>query len=280
MADARAVARQVDADLALAERARREGLPGDVRVLGSTLRDFHTLEARGAGENDMQHARRGVDTALRAALAAAPQPDEDGLVALRAVQLESFIAETRAFEQSGVESDELHAVGGAFVERMRQGGWCKGHALVPDELVRRVMFKQMWVSFLSLDDRADLAPTLDELRVLYAFYLSHPHASEATRAAFEDARRSAPDKKACDALDVGERLAVEQWRLERVAKLAAIDPAYPASYARGVVQYRRGNYGAAADAFRDWLRDHPGGPWSLRARNHLMAAIDADRSAL
>lgn len=275
--DANAVLRQIDLDHSLAEVARKDGLPDDVRALGSALREFHTLEGNEAPSADVARARRVVDDTLRDAMRAG---GIDGLVRLRAVQLETFVAETRDFEKTGQQSAELKAVAGAFVRRLTLEGWCRDHTLLPSEVERRVMFKQMWSAFLALDANPQLSPTLDEWRALYSFYLAHPHANEASREALQAARRGAKDKKACEALDEGERLAVEAWRLDRINKLQTLDPAYPAAYARGVTHFRRGNYGASADAFRDWLRDHPSGPWTLRAQNHLRAAIEADRSSM
>jgi TolA-binding protein len=156
-------------------------------------------------------------------------------------------------------------------------GWCDGHTVAPDDDAMRTMFKQMWDSFLGLEGRAELSPALDEQRALYAFYLSHPHPPKSAREAFEAARRGARDAVACTAIAEGERAATESWRLERIARIAAIDPAYPAEYARGVASYRRGDYGASAEAFRAWLRAHPDGPLALRAQNYLRAAANAER---
>jgi len=60
------------------------------------------------------------------------------------------------------------------------------------------------------------------------------------RDALEAARRGARDATACTAIAEAERAATESWRLERITRLAAIDPSYPAEYARGVASYRRG----------------------------------------
>jgi TolA-binding protein len=97
------------------------------------------------------------------------------------------------------------------------------------------------------------------------------------RDALEAARRGARDATACTAIAEAERAAIESWRLERIARLAQIDPSYPTEYARGVVSYRRGDFGASAQAFRAWLRDHPDGPLALRAQNYLRAAANAER---
>ena len=276
MVDARGLDRRVRADHELAERARREGLADDVRVLGTAVRAFHVLEARDAEASDLLAARRAVDEAMQAALKVA---DLGAIVRLRAVQLESFLAEVKKFEATGEESPELAAVGGAFVRHMRREGWCHGHALLFGETELRVLFKLMFDAFLALDTRAEMTPTLDEMRALYAFYVGHPHLPEATRDALDAARRGATSKRSCDALDEGERIALESWRLDRITKLGAFDPEYPLGYARGVVLYRRGTYALAAEAFRDWLREHPSGPWAARAENQLRAAVEADVGA-
>jgi hypothetical protein len=273
IADAGAIARVVLADHQLAERARLEPLPGRVRALGSAIRDFHVLEARGADARALGDARRMVDLALIDAL----QGGTDDLRSLRAVQLEAFLGEVRLFTTTGEQSTELQALAGGFVRSMRGEGWCDEHALTPTTAVLRVMFKQMWNAFLDLDERKEMAPTLDEQRMLYAFYLSHPHPSRSMRDAIASARRGAHDAKACRALVEAERVATESWRLERIARIAALDPAYPADYARGIATFRRGEYKASAAAFRKWLDVHPDGALALRAQNFLRAAADADQ---
>jgi hypothetical protein len=275
MVDSIALENRAAADRALAARVQTEPLPDDVRALGSAIREFHALESRDAPGPDLRTARGKVDATLQAALTAG---GVDALVRLRASQLEGFMSEVRRFDETGVESEELGALGGSFIRRMRREGWVRDHAVLFGEAERRVVFKLMWNAFLSLDARAELTPTLDEQRALYGFYLSHPHASDAKREAIAAARRGAIEKKHCDAINQGERLAIEEWRMDRVNKLAAIDPSYPAAFARGVIHYRRGNYPAAAEAFRDWLRDHPSGPWSRRAEGHLRAALAMDAS--
>jgi hypothetical protein len=273
MADHTALARTVAADRDLAERARREPLPGSVRALGSTVREFHGLEANAADTKRLAEARHSVDSSLIDALAAGDGP----LLALRAVQLEGFLAEVHGFEATGEQSPELMALAGPFVRAMTAEGWCEGHELALHDAELRTMYKQMWNAFLGFERRPGFEPTLDELRVLYAFYLSHAHASRGMREALAAARRAAHDEKACAAIDQAAHLAVEQWRLEHVKSLAAIDPAYPGDYALGVASYRHGDYGASVAAFRRWLRDHPEGPLALRAQNYLRGAADAER---
>jgi hypothetical protein len=282
--DAKALARVVDADRQLA--ANREPLPGPVRALGSAIREFHALEAQDADARTLGEARRVVDQALMSALPGGT----DDLLRLRAVELDSFLAEATRFGESGEESAELHALAGRFARSMTNEGWCEGHTLAPPEPVLRVMFKQMWNAFLGLGPSDDfgarassgrggrlsaLDPTLDEHRALYAFYLSHAHPSKAMREAIRSARRGARDGKSCVALVEAERAATDSWRLEHIARLAAIDPSYPSDYARGVAYFGLAQYAASADAFRKWLSEHNDGPLALRAQNFLRTAVDA-----
>jgi hypothetical protein len=270
--DAGSLARTAAADHALAERARHEPLPGAVRALGSALRAFHTLEAHDAEERRLYEARAAVDEDLALAVPGGSEP----LLELRALQLESFLDEVHHFEATGEQSEELAALAGAFVRSMTLEGWVQGHHVVADEAALRALFKNMWNGFLGPEVHADFAPTLDEERALYAFYLSHPHPSRGTRDAIEAARRGARDAKDCDALKQAERAGLESWRLEHIERLRAIDPSYPADYARGVACYGRGDFVASAKAFRAWLTEHPEGPLSLRAKNYLRAAVAAE----
>jgi hypothetical protein len=254
--DAAALARAIEGDRDLAARARSEPLPAPVRALGSALRTYHSLEV-GQNAAQLARARDEVDNTLIEALSSG---GDDALLRLRAVELEAFLGELRRFEATGAESDELAALAGPFVRSMKTAGWCDGHTLVPTEPARRTLFKQMWDAFLGLEGRPGFDPTLDEQRALYALYLSAPHPSPAMRAALDAARRGA------------ERGATEEWRLERIRRLAEIDPTYPAAFARGVASYRRADYRGASAAFETWLASHPEGPLSLRARAFLHAA--------
>jgi hypothetical protein len=272
VADPQALARVATTDHELAERARREALPGPVRALGSALRDFHGLEARSTETKDLYDSRRKVDAALADAVPGGPGP----LLELRAVQLEGFLDEIERFESTGEQSPELLALAGGFVRTLAAEGWADGRSLAPGRDALRAMFKQMWVSFLHLEETPELSPTLDEQRTLYAFYLSHAHPSRAAREAIAAARRGARDARSCAAIEASEQAAVEAWRLEHIVKLAALDPSYPADYARGIASYRKGDFRASAKAFRAWLMEHPDGPLALRAQNYLRSAANAE----
>jgi hypothetical protein len=270
--DGRALERVAARDRDLAEQVRREPLPGPVRALGSAIRAYHVIEA-GGDARDLGRARSDAD----AALFEARQAGEGLLLRLRAVEVESFLVELRRFESTGVESDEIAALAGAFVRSMRTAGWCQGNTLLPDEPARRAMFKQMWNAFLGLDSTPAFALSLDEQRALYAFFLSYPHPSPARRDSLERARRGAHDARACQALAEAERAATEEWRIDRIGRLASIDPTYPAAYAHGVASFRRGDYMVAARDFQAWLTVHPEGELSLRAQSFLRAAAGPAR---
>jgi hypothetical protein len=274
--DAAALARTVAADHALAERARHEPLPGAVRALGSAVRAFHTLEAHDAEARELYAARATVDQDLALALPA-PGERSEPLLELRALQLESFLDEVHRFEATGEQSEELAALAGAFVRSMTLEGWVQGRRVLAGDAALRALFKNMWNGFLGPEVRAEFAPSLDEQRALFAFYLSYPHPSRSMRESIEAARRGARDARDCDALRQAERAAVASWSLEHIERLRAIDPSYPADYARGVACYGRGDFVASAKAFRAWLMQHPEGPLSLRAKNYLRAAVAAER---
>ncbi len=291
VADPAVLARTLAQDQSLASAALREPLPGAVRALGSAIRAFHTLEASDAQSQPLFEARREVDRTLVAVLDARADGANGAngssganapigvasLLSLRAVQLEAFLTEVQRFEATGERSAELDALAGSFVRSLTQEGWCQGHTLAPDASVLRVMYKHVWNTFLGLDTRPELRTTLDEERVLYAFYLSHAHPSKNMREAIAAARRGARDARSCQALAEAQIAATEEFRLQHITRLAAIDPAYPAQYARGVASFRRGDFGAATTAFSAWLQDHPDGPLTLRAQNFLRAAAAADR---
>jgi hypothetical protein len=249
-------------------------LPDDIRALGSAIRGYYTKEAKQEVDPyvtpaTMNDARLALDTVAGPLLTGA---NDDNVLALRATQLEVFVGQVRAFERTGTESEELQAVAGPFVRRMHEAGWCDAHSCQFDDHALRAMYKLAWNGLLHLE-RAPFALSLDEERALYAFYLRHPHAPDAVRKRIDDARGNARTPNACAALAEAEVLGAELWRIDRVRRLAALDPEYPRDYALGVLHYRHRDFSAAANALRDWLFAHPDGPWTLRARNYLRASL-------
>jgi hypothetical protein len=272
IADGRVLTHVHDVDVQLA----RTALAPEVRALGSALRAYNTLEAQQVTDPYVTPARMSeARSAIDHAFAALPGGDalDPALLALRAVQVEGFLGELRAFERTGKESPELIALGGGFVRRLRDVGWCgSDHELPMNESVRATMFKLEWDALLNVE-HPGFRPGLDEQRELFAFYIRHPHAAEGTRKRIDEARTVAPSLKACAALADAETMAAEEWRLDKVRRIAAMDPAYPAAYAIGVARYRHKDYEASVQSFREWLVAHPDGAWTIRARNHLRAAL-------
>ena len=271
--DARAVAKTIAADHDLAESARRDPLASPIRALGSALRAFHALEAHDADAHAMAQARRDLD----AAIVSATDGGDGSLLSLRAAQLEGFLEQVRQLESTGVPSPELEALGGSFLRTMIGEGWYQGGVLVPGEVELRAMYKQMWNGLLGFERRPGFEPSIDELRALYAFYLSHPRPSRAMRGALAAARRGARNAKACQGVAEAEHMAIEASLVQRVKNLSAIDPMYPADYALGIAAYRHGDYADSAAAFRRWLEAHRDGPLAIRAQNYLRAASAAER---
>lgn len=268
--DAAALERAESADDALATRAATDRLSADVRAAGEAIRAFNAWEAKDDPDAPFTDARAAVDGKVATAWRV---DGATGLVALRAAQLSRFLVEVRAFERTGEVSAELDALAGAFLRSMRVVGWLDGRTLAMDEHALRAAFKLKWNTTANVDTRPELALSLDEIRALYTFYLSHPHPTETSRFSIEAARRTARTQADCDALAEGQRMAAEQWRVEKIDKLAKIDPSYPAAYARGIGQYRAGRYQASVRAFEEWLDAHPDGPYALRARNYQRAAM-------
>jgi hypothetical protein len=267
--DVRRVAEVERADDARALHAATTPLPAEVRALGEAVRVFNTTEAKSSPKAPWPEIRGNVDSARRLAL----DKGIDAIIDLRAAQLRRFLDEVTIWRKTGRVTDELEAEGGSFLRRMTMSGWVKDNRLALTDREIRVVFKLKWNAVGRFEQIAELQPTTDELRVLYSFYLLHPHAGETARETLAAARMNARSRDDCAALAAGEQIAAEQWRLDKIDKLAQIDPSYPAAYARGVSLYRSARFEASAHAFEDWLRIHPDGPLTLRARNHLRAAL-------
>lgn len=271
--DMRALEATVATDRTRAASARSARLPTDVLAVGSALRKLNTVASGPDAGEATSVARREMEVALL------QLKSRDGamaeLLALRALQIEQFLAEVAHFESTGTESAELSELGGAFISRMREGGWVEGHRVVLDEDQRRVAYKIVWNTLVGVDDQKSFQLTLDEQRSLYSLYLGRPHPSESQRAILAADRRAARTAEACEKLANNELRATEQWRADKIKRFSTIDPSYPAAYALGVVYYRAGSFDLSVEAFRDWLDRHPDGPLALRAQNHLKAALDA-----
>jgi tetratricopeptide (TPR) repeat protein len=238
----RTVLRRVQAKSdALAREARDKGLTYDVRAVGDAFRraGAATVEGKGAPESAMGEIVLAVRLARQ-------KGSDRGLLALLALQAELFVEATKAFEKSGKPSLELGELGGDFLAIAKQNGWVEGRRILLDDDERAALFRVRWTELTGLRREAAFAPTLDEYRTYYSLYL-----------------RQAAD---ADALRTERAFGV-------VRALEKRDPSYPGSFARGVLYYRKGLFDDAASAFRAHLAAHPDGPWTLRAKNHLLAAL-------
>ncbi len=247
-----------------AKQAARGELDYDVRALGEAVRAFGRAEAAESGAGK-EEAHRRATLAARSAIQHGPEP----VLALRAYQARAFLREMRAFERTGEASEELSELAGVFPRSAVAYRWYEPveRRLLPGDATLLALYKKRWNEVTGLKGEV-FALSLDEERALLAFLLEHPAVATAplgpgagpgTERAREAARRSAEDER----------------RIEKIRELAKIDATYPASFAEGVVQFRLGRFEAAAVAFERHLAAHPDGPWTLRARNHLKAALES-----
>ncbi len=271
--DMRSLSRTISEDGARAARARETRLPGDILAVGSAVRAINQADARGASELEAHDVRSRLDDAV--AKAFVREGASDDMLALRALELEGFLAEARSFEKNGEESRELAELGGGFVRRMREATWIDGHRILASDVQLRAAYKLVWNALTGTDRLPSFHLSLDEERVLYALYLARPHAPDARRLELAAELGSAATRADCERARANHERAVELWRAEKIRKLGQIDPSYPTNYALGVAYFRAGRYDLAVEGFRSWLDAHPEGRWSLRARNHLRASVAA-----
>src|SRR5262249_54432819 len=148
---------------------------------------FDTAEAKDAPRTPWPELRAAVDDARRLALEKA---GVEGILDLRAAQEKKFVDEVRAWRKTGQETDELAAIGGAFIRRMTLAGYVDGTKLAFGDRELRVAYKLKWNAVARFEDVPELKPTLDEMRVFYTFEILHPHAPEAARETIAAARKN------------------------------------------------------------------------------------------
>lgn len=248
----------------IAARASAGELDHDIRLLGSAVRAFGRAEVQGT-DAELGSAHRAAVEAAHQAIARSP---EDAL-ALRAHQTLAFVREMKAFERTGQASDDLLELGGTFPRSAEAYGWYDRAArrLLPDEAALRAMYKKRWNELTGLTGTA-FALSFDEERALFRSLIAHPAVP----------RRPLPPGAGPDAVRaraLADRVAENEKRLQKIRELAKLDPEYPAAFAEGVVLFQLGRFDFAAVAFERHLDAHPDGPWTLRARNHLKAALEA-----
>ncbi|HEV8247739.1 MAG TPA: hypothetical protein VGP93_18320, partial [Polyangiaceae bacterium] len=242
--DRRNLALELDEQQELARLARQRPLPFEVRAVGELLRRYGKASVAVHGDtadallSDLRSASKDALSHHR----------ERELLALRAVQSELFLSALESWEEKPTSSAELDELGGNLLQKARASGWVEQGRLLMSKPERVVFFSIRWSELTGLRARAPFAATLDDWRVYYGFLLEHPENAE------------------------GSPLEQAQRQLRYVDALAKRDAAYPAWFARGVLQYRSGAFAEAAEAFRAHL-EQPASGYSLRARNHLLAAL-------
>ena len=246
--DRREQRRSLRAEALLAEAAEREPLPFEVRAVGEALRRYGAEEgAQGGPRPSRLQASEEQLLLLRSSVQVArAKHGDNALLRLRAAQSHLFRRALERWEGTRNVDAELGELGGSFPAVARRSGWLgEDHRLVLDEGERDVLFRLRWSELTGLAKQHPFRASLNDWRVYYRLLLEHP--------------------------DVAPQHAARA-QLRYVAALARLDPDFPASLANGVLAYRLGDYGQAANAFREHLDAHPDGPWRLRAQNHLAAA--------
>jgi hypothetical protein len=222
---------------ALAAAAHSERLPFEVRAVGEAFRAL----GRAAADREiasLEAARRQLRETVKQAR---EKHGDEPLLRLRAVQAELFSKSLEDLAKDRRPSIDLVELGGELSSSLLiEGG------RVPGPLADVASaFAVRWTSQAGLVDDPRFAPTLNDWRSLLRIRLVHPRGTGRER--LED-------------------------QLEAIRVLERLDPDYPASYAKGVVLYRLGDYAASASAFRAFLQTQSSGKWQIRARNHLLAA--------
>lgn len=258
IADPRELRHIQAADDAAVRNISRSPLDPDVRALGSLLRAFGQADA--ARDEPMLAQLR---TRISSAVLVAKNQGNDQLLALRAYQMQAFLREVRHFVIVGESSPELEELGGSFPHALVRYGWCAGPfpcVMQMGEQALRVMFKRRWNEISGLTD-GPFTPSVDELRVFYDFLLHHPPLQN------ERLSYTGPSFDG-------------SYLLRKIDELASIDPTYPRFFARGIIQYRAGDFRRASQSFSAHIDASPDGPWTLRAQNHLRAALERSTAEL
>lgn len=240
-------------------------LDHDVRLLGQAICAF----GRAASEESLPELEKTHAEVVRAAeVAIARSPEE--VLALRAYQTHEVIRELRAFERTGEPTEKLKELSGWLIQSLELYQWYDrpSRRLLPDEAALRAMYKKRWNELTNLTGTA-FALSLDEERALLRFLIAHPAVERSARSV------AITSPQARTARELADAVALQKARLKKVRELAKIDPSYPAAFAEGVVLFQLGQFEEAASAFERHLAAHPDGPFTLRARNHLKAALEA-----
>lgn len=227
----------MDVDRERARRANTTLLSHDVRTVGELVRRVGLRMAEG-------HSYQALAHELEAATKLAQEKHGDeALLALRALQGELFLEAVRGWDGHSPASSELRELGGDFARSAARDWFEHGRlALSEDELA--LLFRVRWGRLTGTFRVRPYGPSLDEFRAYYGTYLRHVRG--------------------------GSREQTATRQLPYVRALGAIDPSYPEAYALGTLASISGDPDTARAAFSRHLAEHPNGPYSLAARNHLL----------
>jgi hypothetical protein len=247
--------RRMDADRRrLVDEVRGTPLPFLVRATGEALRRFGVAEY---GREDARGVALADEIVKRAAAARSSDGDR-ALLALRAVQADLFVHAVTTWARAGDGEADVIALGGGFARHARRHGWIEGKRLIIEEDGLRQLFVLRWTKLAGFMDTQPFAPTLNELRLYYRTLLRHPEQSSGT---------STEDPYILSGL-----------QLAYVNTLAKQDPDYPVLLARGILEFRVGRFDDATALLAAHLKEHPDGPWRLRAQNYFVAARERRES--
>ena len=152
---------------------------------------------------------------------------------------------------------------------MASEGWWDGHLLAPSDWAVQAMLRSRCGTDSSGSTEEAFDPPWTKFKLALRLLPVTPSSRQRhARGARGGTQRAHVRKASSPGHRRGGARCSRVVASRRVMWLAAIDPAYPADYARGIASYRRGDYGSSAASFRLWLRDHPEGPYALRALNY------------
>jgi hypothetical protein len=225
----------------------------DVRALGEAFRAYGLADADGDTERTVQRLR-----AVQISVPDALKAGEETILKLRAYQLTLFLEALRQYESTGAAPAEMRELGGGFLAMALRAGWVRktasGSSFIMEPAVREALFRKRWNEITGLKG-GGFTPSLDEVRVLYSFLLSHPIAQSS---------RATPTLSPCSAAN--------EYMLRKVAELGQIDSEYPTPLAQAILLLRLDRPREAVDALAHFAESEPGGRFTLRARNTLREA--------
>jgi len=258
--------------MSLAREAETSELHGTARVLGSTIRELGRAE-HAQDRLAVLAVQRRLEADARDALRAAPA----ALPVLRAYQAQRFVEAVRRWEASGVEDDALIELGGELTKVLREHGWVDERGgerrILPDDLVLAFLHERRFNELLETPHPL-LELDLTARRAWLRFAMAHPprFAERGPEGAERGGEPGAPSRALTGRRDAP--VGGDAFVLRKIPEVEALDPSYPAMYARGILWMRMQRWEPAAEAFAMHLESHRDGRLGLRAQNHLRHCLD------